>query len=73
MQKDLEDSNETKRFASGVKVHSKSIDRDLILSHTMTHNNELGILWLCIDPNLSMNENRCAIFQCFEDDLTIGW
>lgn len=58
----------TYKLEVGVKVYKKSTDRNLIISHQA----ECG-LWICIDPNISMNDKRFGVYQVPEEDLYIGW
>lgn len=60
-------------FKAGTKVYSKSLKRNLIISHFCINDNELNLLWICIDPNDVDNDNRCNIFKCHEIDLKLGW
>lgn len=63
-----------KHYGTGVKVYHKNLKRNLIISHSQGEAvGGNGEFYTCIDPNISMNKNRCGLYNCFEDDLQIGW
>lgn len=64
---------EESKLAVGVKVYSENLQRNLIIAYPLDSKFENSHLWMCIDPNLCMNESRCAIFRCSENNLQIGW
>lgn len=57
------------KFFAGEKVYVKRLLRNLIVSHPSDDNS----IWICIDPAMSMNANRCALFRCREDEMELGW
>lgn len=60
------------KFVVGEKVHSSAIKRNLIIVRKEM-DNLIGKVWLCVDPSLSMNEKRCGLFNCYEENLESGW
>jgi hypothetical protein len=60
------------KFVTGEKVYSYTLKRNLIVARKEM-DNHIGKIYLCIDPNLSMNEKRCGLFHCYEDRLESGW
>lgn len=29
--------------------------------------------WICVNPNCTSRNGRCTLFNCFTDELKIGW
>ena len=63
-----ERKNKMDKFVVGEKVYYDPIKRNLIIAQKSGKD-----LWLCIDPNVCMNDKRCGLFNCFEDNLERGW
>ena len=57
------------KFFGGEKVYVARLLRNLIVSHPTGDNS----IWICIDPSASMNNYRCQLFRCREDEMELGW
>lgn len=59
----------------GTKVHydnDEGTKVNLIAIQKDTSTKEFSV-WLCVNPSKEIEKDRCALYNCFEDDLEIGW
>ena len=58
----------------GTKVQFKTDDENILNLIAVKHErSELFDTWLCIDPCGYSKSGECTLYNCFTDELKLGW
>lgn len=58
----------------GTKVQFKTEDENILNLIAVKHErSELFDTWLCIDPCGYSKSGECTLYNCFTDELKLGW
>ena len=58
----------------GTKVQFKTEDGNILNLIAVKHErSELFDIWLCIDPCGHSKSGECTLYNCFTDELILGW
>ena len=62
------------KIKMGTKVQFKTEDGDILNLIAIKHeSSELFDTWLCIDPCGHSKSGECTLYNCFTDELKLGW
>lgn len=68
------DLNIDSQIKLGTKVQYKTEDGTFLNLIAVKHEkSELADMWLCINPCGHSKDGECTLYNCFTDELNLGW
>ena len=62
------------KIKMGTKVQFKTDEGNILNLIAVKHEqSELFDTWLCVDPCGHSKNGECTLYNCFTDELTLGW
>lgn len=58
----------------GTKVRYKTDDGNILNLIAIQHEkSKLFDTWICVNPNCTSKTGKCTLYNCFTEDLELGW